>query len=84
MPTVVFEEALGIERDQILAAFKAAQIDARVFFYPLSAQPMFKPVQENANAWSICERAINLPSFHDMTDDDIARVSQVIRSLVTA
>lgn len=82
MPTVVFDETLGIQRDQILAAFKTAQIDARVFFYPLSAQPMFQPARENSNAWSICERAINLPSFHDMSDADIARVSQVVRNLV--
>lgn len=82
MPTVVFDDNLGIRREHIQAAFKAARIDARVFFYPLSAQPMFQAVPENVTAWSICERAINLPSFHDMTDDDLARVCQVVRDLV--
>ncbi|QYX55685.1 DegT/DnrJ/EryC1/StrS family aminotransferase [Roseovarius sp. SCSIO 43702] len=82
MPTVVFDDNLGIRRDQIQAAFKSARIDARVFFYPLSAQPMFEPVRENKTAWSICERAINLPSFHDMTDHDIFRVCRVVEDLV--
>ncbi|QFT91354.1 Putative pyridoxal phosphate-dependent aminotransferase EpsN [Roseovarius sp. THAF9] len=82
MPTVVFDESLGIRRDAILSVFRAAQIDARVFFYPLSSQPMFQPVPDNETAWSICERAINLPSFHAMTDADIARVCKVIRDLL--
>ena len=82
MPTVVFAEGLGVERDAIMAAFQNADIDARVFFYPLSAQPMFTPVRNNVHAHSICERAINLPSFHDMTDRDIDRVCTVIEALV--
>jgi len=82
MPTVVFDETLGVKRQEIQAAFKTAQIDARVFFYPLSAQPMFTAVPENKTAWSICERAVNLPSFHDITEDDIARVCQVVTDLV--
>ncbi len=81
MPTVVFDAATGVSRDTIQAAFATADIDARVFFYPLSAQPMFTPVPDNVNAWSICERAINLPSYHDMTDGEIDRVCAVIEAL---
>jgi perosamine synthetase len=81
MPTVVFHPSCGVTRDTIMARFQAADIDARVFFYPLSSQPMFDPVPANTNAYDICERAINLPSFHDMTDDDIARVCAVVEDL---
>ena len=81
MPTVVFDASLGVTRDAILARFKAAQIDARVFFYPLSSQPMFDDTPANAHAYDICERAINLPSFHDMTTDDIDRVCVVVHDL---
>lgn len=81
MPTVVFDAATDVTRDMIQDAFAKADIDARVFFYPLSAQPMFTPLPENVNAWSICERAINLPSYHDMTDGEIDRVCAVIEAL---
>jgi len=82
MPTVVFDEALGILREDAQTAFQNADIDARVFFYPLSSQPMFESVTTNKNAWSICERAINLPSFHDMSIDQIDRVCAVVKDLV--
>ena len=81
MPTVVFEESLGITREMLIGAFKDAEIDARVFFYPLSSQPMFSPAQ-TPNSHSICRRAINLPSYHDLTDKDIDRVCSVIISLL--
>lgn len=81
MPTVVFDAASGIRRDRILAAFARADIDARVFFYPLSAQPMFTECRHNVNAWDICERAVNLPSYHDMSDADIDRVCAVVEAL---
>lgn len=82
MPTVVMDQALGIRREQMIDAFAKANIDARVFFHPLSSLPMFQPVLINRNAYEIPERAINLPSYHDMTDDQIGRVADVIKHLV--
>lgn len=74
MPTVVFDEASGVTREALQQVFDAANIDARVFFHPLSSLPMFESRPQNTNAWSIPERAINLPSYHDMTDAEIDRV----------
>lgn len=82
MPTAVFDAALGIDRETLQAAFAAENIDARVFFWPLSSLPSFVPCKGNTSAWALPERAINLPSFHDMTLVEIDRVSQVIRKLV--
>lgn len=83
MPTVVFDAALGVTRERLLARFVEDNIDARVFFYPLSGLPMFQgrvPAAGGHSA-SIPERAINLPSFHDMTDGDIDRVCAVVEAL---
>lgn len=80
MPTVVFDPGLGVTRETATAAFDAANIDARVFFYPLSCQPMFKAAQ-TPYAHDICGRAMNLPSYHDMTDADIGRVCDVVEAL---
>ncbi|MDG3575275.1 DegT/DnrJ/EryC1/StrS family aminotransferase [Rhizobium sp. YJ-22] len=81
MPTVVFDADTGVTREQMQEAFAAANIDARVFFHPLSSLPMFTPQRENVHAWSIPGRAINLPSYHDMSEDDTRRVCAVIRDL---
>jgi perosamine synthetase len=80
MPTVVFAEATGITREKLQAAFAAENVDARVFFWPLSGLPMFRPVSSNNQAWSIPDRAINLPSYHDITPEEMARVCAVLET----
>lgn len=67
MPTVVFDGETGVTREKLQAAFADANIDARVFFHPLSSLPMFEDQRQNRFAWDIPGRAINLPSYHDMT-----------------
>jgi perosamine synthetase len=83
MPTVVFDKSLGLTRDRILAAFRSQNIDARVFFSPLSSLDMFESQKQNSNSYSIAERAINLPSFHDITFQEIERVIAVVRDLAS-
>lgn len=78
MPTVVFSPETGITREALQAAFAAENIDARVFFWPLSSLELFEARPENRHAWDIPGRAINLPSFHDMTEDDLDRVCDVV------
>lgn len=80
MPTLVFAPETGVTRERLQAVFAAADIDARVFFYPLSSLPMFPSRPENRVAWDIPGRAINLPSFHDMTDEEQRRVVDLVRS----
>jgi perosamine synthetase len=80
MPTAVFAPSTGVTRERLLGAFAAENIDARVFFHPLSSLPMFTPCRHNRNAWDIPGRAINLPSFHDITDDELDRVAAVLRN----
>jgi perosamine synthetase len=82
MPTVVFDAATGVTREKLVAAFTADNIDARVVFHPLSALPMFEELAGNLNAWSIPERAINLPSYHDMSTTDQDRVIAVVRRVL--
>jgi perosamine synthetase len=82
MPTAVFDRDTGITREMLQQAFSAANIDARVFFHPLTSLPMFSEQRENRHAWDIPERAINLPSYHDMTEDEIGRVTDVILGLI--
>lgn len=84
MPTAVFHPDAGVTREMLQHGFKAANIDARVFFHPLSSLSFFKSRPENVNAWSIPNRAINLPSYHDMTEADITRVSATLVEIAAA
>ncbi|WP_340297141.1 MULTISPECIES: DegT/DnrJ/EryC1/StrS family aminotransferase [unclassified Roseobacter] len=81
MPTVVFDECKNVSREMIKNEFEKENIDARVFFWPLSGLPMFKEVNSNVNAKSIASRAINLPSYHDISLEEQERVINVIRKL---
>ena len=79
MPTVVVDRDVRFDRDRLLAAFAEAEIDGRVFFWPLSMLPMFDERRENVVSYSLYARAFNLPSYHDLTDDDIDRVCAIVR-----
>lgn len=82
MPTIVVEEGVPFDRDALLATFKADNIDGRVFFWPLSSLPAFEPSPQNGTSHSLSLRAINLPSYHDLTLLDTARIcAHVIDSI---
>ena len=82
MPTIVFDKNLGISREMLKKELNDNDIDARVFFWPLSSLPMFKSIKTNVNSWDLPERAINLPSYHDMTNKDIEFISNIIKKLI--
>ena len=81
MPTLVFEPWTKITREKLQEKFSEENVDARVFFHPLSSLDMFDSSPENQHAWNIPVRAINLPSYHDITNEDMDRVILVIKKL---
>lgn len=80
MPTVLFDEETSITREQLQAAFIDENIDARVFFWPLSSLPSFETISGNILAYQISTRAINLPSYHDISESDLNRVVETLSS----
>ncbi len=78
MPTVVLPEGGALTADMLLQRFVASNIDARPFFAPLSTLPWMPDARSGRHALRIAERAVNLPSYHDMGSADIARVAAVI------
>lgn len=81
MPTVVFTKDSGITRETLQSAFAARNADARVFFHPLSSLPMFEPCRDNVHAYDIPARALNLPTYHDMTDAELDTVVDIVRQV---
>ena len=84
MPTVVFSKDTKITREIIVESFQKENIDARVFYWPLSSFPMFTSKNKNLVARDISSRSINLPSYFDITDEDQNRVIKVIQKLITS
>lgn len=81
MPTVVFESETGITREKLQIAFLAENVDARVFFWPLSSLPFFKEQKLNKNSYRIPLNAINLPSHHDLSGESIGIVVRIVMGL---
>jgi perosamine synthetase len=81
MPTAVFDKSTGVTRESLQAAFTNENIDARIFFRPLSSLPMFEERRGNVVSWDIPERAINLPSYHDLSFGEQDRIIATLLSV---
>ena len=82
MPTVVFDKVTGITRETLQERFASENVDARVFFWPLSSLPSFERVSVNKLAYDLSERAINLPSYHELSLKEIERVVAIVRKVL--
>ena len=74
MPTIVINDDVPFDRERLLGDFRADNIDGRVFFWPLSMLPMFHSKPENKVSYSLYGRAVNLPSYHGLTENEMDRV----------
>lgn len=84
MPTFVVNSGVAFDRDALLAAFAVEQIDGRVFFWPMSMLPMFERQSTNVVSYQTYRRAMNLPSYHDLIDQQMCRVVSVVLAHVAA
>lgn len=82
MPTIVVDESAHFDREGLLSAFRGANIDGRVFFWPLSTLPMFSRGRGNEQSARLHGQGLNLPSFHDLAEVDMDRVIRLIRDVL--
>ncbi len=82
MPTIVIDKTIPFDREALFVHMKQHSIDSRPFFYPLSSLPMFKNKPGNLVSYDIYERGINLPSYHELTYSDVARVVTCLKSFL--
>lgn len=79
MPTVVFEEKSNSSL-LIQSEMRKNGIDIRPFFAPLSSTGMFRVKNENLIAGQLAFSGINLPSFFDISDIEVAIVAEALKS----
>lgn len=62
-------------RDELIDFLKLSGIESRPYFFPLSKFPMYEDrTVELKNSVDISKMGICLPTFHDMTEDEIKTV----------
>ena len=85
MPTVVVAEDSGFDRDKLLQMMGCEGVDARVFFWPMSALGFVGRKAFDIPYYSaIASRyGVNLPSSFGLSPDDIAKVSGLIRKSIS-
>lgn len=78
MPSIVAEASSCFDRESLLNMLRSQNIDGRVFFWPLSMLPMFESKPENTISYQVFQRAMNLPSYHELKLEDIKRITQIV------
>ena len=89
MVTVVPDPALGLDKFDLQAAFRARNIDTRPFFSPLSNLPAFRHRPEscrhagpNDRGRAVARSGLNLPSGYDMTEKKADLVCGVLDEIL--
>lgn len=81
MGSFLFREDARIDTEKFRADLREKKVDTRPFFHPMSNLPMFKAIPEkNPVAYSVAKRGINLPSGHNLTEDDVDYVCAMIET----
>ena len=78
MTSIEIIDADNNMRNQIMLSLKDYNVDSRPVFSPMSSLPMFTRKEENPVAYRIGKSAINIPSGHDLTQDQIDHVCEVL------
>jgi perosamine synthetase len=84
--TMVVNDDVQFDREILLREFKENNIDGRVFFWPLSmvktdSEKLIK-VGENPISYGLYSRGVNLPCYHDITENDIDRVINCVKKVL--
>ncbi len=80
MTSIVLDKSFKESRDELMKTLKEKYlVDTRTFFYPISEFKPFRTRGDNKTSKHLALNGINLPSGHNLTEEDIERVCQGIR-----
>ncbi len=91
MVTVIWDRALGVTKEDVMAAMAKKNIDTRPFFHPLSSIPAYadaadrtRAQAENEVSYALSPYGINLPSGATLSEDEIDYVCTALLGIVGA
>jgi perosamine synthetase len=82
---MVCMEMIGITesiRTEIMGRLRNAGVDTRPYFYPVSDMPMYARA-ETPVAHDVSLRGVNLPSYTDLSEDDVRQICRIVRQVLT-
>ncbi|MDQ8729107.1 DegT/DnrJ/EryC1/StrS family aminotransferase [Bradyrhizobium sp. LHD-71] len=89
MTTVVLDPSIGLTTADVRSRFEEYGLDVRPFFHPMSSLPAFAgypKVEEaqkgNSVAYSISPRAFNLPSALELSEAQVDRVCDLLKTFL--
>lgn len=82
--SLLLPESNGAHQDKLMEQLKHGGIDSRPFFPPISSLPMVGQDLRKGNpvSYEMAYRGINLPSRHDLTEEDVAYIANTLRKLL--
>jgi perosamine synthetase len=87
MFTAVLGQEMDVDRDAVIAAMKERSIETRPVVYPMHQLPPYREAAKFGSfpvADRLSARGINLPTFADLTREDVAWVCSNFREVVEA
>jgi perosamine synthetase len=72
-----------LQRARIMKELRELGVDSRPYFYPVSDMPMYAQ-SATPVAHEISPRGINLPSYTELTQADVAQIGEAVREVLKA
>jgi perosamine synthetase len=69
------------ERARVMQGLREQGVDSRPYFYPISDMPMYERA-DTPVAHAVSRRGINLPSYTDLTEADVAQIGRATRAVL--
>jgi len=88
MPTIVIGKSYKMIHTEVIKKLAKYDIPCRPFFYPLSSLPAYPGFRKkyeilNPQAYDISKRGINLPCAGNLTEDQIQRVCEGLKKVLS-
>ncbi|MBI1370678.1 MAG: aminotransferase class I/II-fold pyridoxal phosphate-dependent enzyme [Planctomycetes bacterium] len=91
MVTAIVDAKYGLTSRDLMARFDEHQIDTRPFFAPLTSLPAYanhpqvdSAAKRNVVSYDLCPRGLNLPSAMCLTREQVERVCQVLKGILSS
>jgi len=80
MYSILVEDDFAHSRDETMALLAMNGVDTRPFFYPMHCMPVYKSAyhQDLKVAEEVASRGINLPTFYNLTEEDIQYIASTL------
>ena len=82
MVTVIVDKSHRMEKERLMQRLDEYGIQSRPFFYPLSELPPLRRKVDTPVSFDLSPRGINLPSAHDITEDDVDYVCNALWTIL--